>query len=88
VIVAGSFSSNVLALISIFLAFTEKGLTIPIIATVLIVICVLNLFIMTQKKYLELSERWKDEKHKKLKGWLVVGYIVLSLVLFFASLYI
>ena len=86
IIVAMCFSFNVLALTSVSLSFAEKGLTIPIIATVIIFFSVLNLFIMNKKKYLQLSERWQNEKHKKLKGWLVVGYIVLSLVFFFYSL--
>lgn len=88
VLVAGCFGFNILALIHLFLSFYEKRPTTKIVAILITVLCVLNLFIMGEKKYLQLTERWKEEKYKKLKGWLVVGYIILSLVLFFASLYI
>jgi len=88
VITAGCFAGNVLALISLFLSFSERELTKSIILAVLLVSYVLNLFIMSEKKYLQLSEQWKDEKYKKLKGWLIFSYILLSFVLFFVSMYV
>jgi len=88
VMVAGCFGFNILTLIHVFLSFTEKKLTTTEGATFIIVLCVLNLFIMTEKKYNKLSDRWKNEKYKTLKGWLVAGYVTLSFILLFASFYI
>ena len=48
---------------------------------------VINLFLLTNKKYLALKERWKDETHRTLKGWGVVLYTVGSLALFIFALF-
>ena len=36
--------------------------------------------LLTEKKYQELTEKYKNEKHKKLKGWGVFFYLVSSFV--------
>ena len=79
---------KILAIISVYLSFSDLKLTPTIAGVVSVVVFVLNTFIMNEKKYFQLSERWKNEKYKKLKGWLVFSYIILSVVIFFVSLYI
>ena len=44
-----------------------------------IIHCWLNYsFLLTEKKYQELTEKYKNEKHKKLKGWGVFFYLLSS----------
>lgn len=56
------------------------------------IVCVL-LGIVNEKKYNKitykrLEEKYKFEKNRRLKGWLVVFYWLLSTFLFFAVLFI
>lgn len=44
-------------------------------------------FVESEKKYKELEEYYKNEKNKKLKGWLIATYVVGSLLIYFLSLY-
>ncbi len=43
----------------------------------------LGLILSNQKNYEELKETYKDEKFKALKGWVVVSYIVASIILYY-----
>ncbi|MBR7014433.1 MAG: hypothetical protein IKI07_06190, partial [Prevotella sp.] len=38
-------------------------------------------FLLTEKKYQELTEKYKNEKHKKMKGWGVFFYLVFSILI-------
>lgn len=87
-VVSASQSFNVLTLISIFIYVIEEKQKPSYALIVGALIFITNLFLYDKNKYNKLSEQWKDEKHKTLKGWLVFAYVVASLVLFFASLYI
>jgi len=51
------------------------------ISTFTILALINAFFLLTRKKYEALKIRYKDEKNKKLRGWGVVLYIVLSLSL-------
>ena len=42
----------------------------------------------TEEKYLSLCKKYEHEKHATLKGWLVFLYVVFSISLMVASLYI
>ena len=41
-----------------------------------------------QDKLKTFAEKYKDEKKSQLKGWLVIAYLIGSLVLYFVSLFI
>ena len=43
---------------------------------------ILSIFFINKKKYKELEEKYKDEKYRKLKGWLIFLYLICSLVLY------
>lgn len=75
--------ANILTLISIM--YRIQGYKMPkwMIIVVLVPFLVANLFILNRKKYYELDERWKNENYQKLKGWLVLFYILSSLALCF-----
>ena len=48
----------------------------------------LSLFLTNKKKFIKLSEKYKDEKNSKLKGWLVFLYVIGSVVLYFVTMYL
>jgi hypothetical protein len=87
-VVSSCQAFNTISLISVLLTFFEYKLSKEIIISTIAFYFILNLFLNTKNKFNLLSERWKEEKHKTLKGWLVFAYVVASLVLFFVSLYI
>ncbi len=43
---------------------------------------------ISKKKYKELEKEYADEQHKKIKGWLVFLFIIMSVILYFVSLYV
>jgi len=88
VIVSSCQAFNSITLLSIMFFLIEVELTKIIIIFTGLIFVIINLFILDKNKYIELSEKWKDEKFKTLKGWLVFLYVLISLVLFFVSLYI
>lgn len=88
VIVSACQSFNTIALFLVLFSLIDIKLTQTAIILIGVFFVIINLFLYDKKKYNKLSEQWKDEKHKTLKGWLVFAYVVASLVLFFASLYI
>ena len=49
-----------------------------------------NFFISSEKKYLQLAKKWENEnpKYIKLKGYLILLYVLLSLVIYALLLYI
>lgn len=49
-----------------------------IIATITIYLCS---FCGNEKKYIQLEKKYRNEKHKKMKGWLVVVYWIGSWML-------
>ncbi|SKC56460.1 hypothetical protein SAMN06298215_1698 [Bacteroidales bacterium WCE2008] len=67
--------------------FFDKELNKDIIWGVLIVVAILS-FTLKEKKFKELREKYKNETHKKLKGWLVFLYIIGTLFLYIVSLYV
>lgn len=74
----------------IFIVGCFKGFrptTTPLIA-ILLSIAIINLFILNRKKYYELDERWKNEPRQKLKGWLVLSYVLGSVALLFISIFL
>ena len=54
---------------------------------VIITTFVINGFLLTEKKYKELIKRYKNEKHKKIKGWGVFLYVICSMFLFVYTFY-
>ena len=59
----------------------EKFDFITIYISICITLALVNaLFLLTRKKYEALKIRYKDEENKKIKGWGVILYIVLSLL--------
>ena len=57
-------------------------------AIVCVVILILSKDKYNKTTYKELEKKYKYEKNRRLKGWLVVLYWFLSTVLFFAVLFI
>lgn len=51
-------------------------------------ILIFNIFRLTEKRYLFLREKYKDDPHRKKKGWFLVLYIVLTYLLYFISLFL
>lgn len=56
------------------------------IAWIVVIITSILSFFLSQKRYKELAEKYKDEKNSRLKGWLVFVYIIGSIILYFVSL--
>lgn len=76
-------TSNVITLISfLFFYLNIKVEFLSIFFPIHIIHCWLNYsFLLTEKKYQELTEKYKNEKHKKIKGWGVFFYLIFSFVI-------
>lgn len=85
VIVSGCQSLNLLSILSIIFHFLQLKQSNIIIAFVIISFCIFNLFILDKKKYTELFDRWKRENNKKAKGYFVLVYIIISILIYFAT---
>lgn len=84
-----ALTSNILTLIGLFCFFIlGYGYSINVVYLVFITLTVLSIFVLREKDYKRLEQRYKNEKNSKLKGWLVFFYVIVSFVLYFISLYI
>jgi hypothetical protein len=79
-------SCNIITIVTLFCFIFDIKYDFKTIWTCLVIIVYLinDRFLLTYKKYEKLSEIYKDEKHKKLKGWGVFSYIIVSILLFIA----
>jgi hypothetical protein len=77
-----SLAFNALSLISVVLYFTGGKLTGKTAILVSVAMIILSL-LFNKSEYEELCERWKHEKHRQLKGWLIFIYWIASLASFF-----
>ena len=92
----GHIAGSVLASASIgfiilsFLVFVfnlyNKKVSTNIIWVVIIITGIFSLFVINKKKFIALSEKYKDEKNSKLKGWLVFLYVIGSVALYFGTM--
>ena len=73
---------NVLSLIQIVCRILKIGFKAEVIIVVCLLFVLFGYFIPWEKKYKELEEKYKNEDKSKWKGWLVVIYIIFSLMLF------
>jgi hypothetical protein len=80
VITTGVILCWALTLINIMLSFLGKHFPIKMIYILFVIVLVPNIFLLTNKKYLELKEQWKDEKHRKAKGWSLFILALSSLI--------
>ena len=78
--------ANILTLTGLFCNILKIRYSIEVIYVVCILFSVLSFFILNEKKYKELEEKYKNEKNNKIKGWLVIAYIIGSIILYFISL--
>jgi hypothetical protein len=80
---------NILTLLSIPYMYIRKMYDIKVVGCTMILVGIINLiFFLTEKKYYQLKERWKDEdkKQKAVRGWLIALYVVSSAIMFFVGL--
>ena len=76
-------SWNITTMITIFYIIIDEKFDFEIILpSIIITVYLINtFFLLTRKKYDTLKIYYKDEKNKKLKGWGVALYIILSILL-------
>ena len=82
---------NILTIIFAFHLFykNQHYLILCVIAIIIFLYVINTCLLLTEKKYKRLIEYYKDEKHKKLKGWGVFLYVVGSIFLaIYTGLYI
>jgi hypothetical protein len=70
------------------LALTGAELDKGIIYTVVGIVSVASIAFIDGNRYKMLEKKYKEEKHRKLKGWLVFLYVVGSLMVYVVSLLI
>lgn len=79
-----------LTIVTWVLHFFQHNLNNTIIICVLMPFIVLNfasMFLNHKDKYIKLENRYKNEKHRKIKGWLVAIYAFGSLVLYIIAVF-
>ncbi len=81
-------SLNLLSLLSILFIINNSQYSIVFIGVFMILNLIVNLFILTKKKYIELEERWKEENFKcrKTKLYLIWLYVIASIVTYMVML--
>ena len=78
-------SLNVLSLIQFICRILKIVFKSEVIGAVILSFVFLGFLIPWEKKYKELEEKYKNEDKRKWKGWLVVLYIVFSLILYIVA---
>lgn len=78
-------SLNVLSLIQFICRILKIVFKSEVIGAVILSFVFLGFLIPWEKKYKELEEKYKNEDKSKWKGWLVVLYIVFSLILYIVA---
>ncbi len=78
-------SLNVLSLIQFICRILKIVFKSEVIGAVILSFVFLGFLIPWKKKYKELEEKYKNEDKRKWKGWLVVLYIVFSLILYIVA---
>ena len=67
-------------------SLTKSGFILILIPIILLYVCTFFIPIQRKKqKFEQLEKRYKNEKHKRLKGWLVTIYAIGTLVLYILS---
>ncbi|MDR1347226.1 MAG: hypothetical protein LBJ63_02180 [Prevotellaceae bacterium] len=78
-----SQSCNIMTIITLYYIINNTKYDFKSVwITTFIVVCCINILLLTRKKYEKLQIYYKDEKHKTIKGWGVFLYVILSLLLF------
>jgi len=88
IIIFGSFGFYLLSLLAFIFSVFKIKFSIVLIGSILCICVIISLFFINKLKYKELKQLYKDEKHRKLKGWIVFLYLISSVILFFISLYL
>ncbi len=78
-------SLNVLSLIQFICRILKIVFKSEVIGAVFLSFVFLGFLIPWKKKYKELEEKYKNEDKRKWKGWLVVLFIVFSLILYIVA---
>lgn len=85
----GNLAYNLLSLLIILLHFIFKTtITKKIVFIVSIVVIIGCVFLAKEDRFNKLQKRYKNEKHKTLKGYLVVAYWIGSIIMFGVLLYV
>lgn len=82
---------NILSLITIPYIYTKNSYSLELSLYIGIPLCIVNLFLTNvNKKYSILKDRWNEEvlKRKKINGYIVFLYVVLSTFVSFFMYYI
>lgn len=82
----GSLASIFLSLLAFVFSLLKIKFNITMIGAIACAFIFMSLFFISKKKYEELEQQYKEEKHSKLKGWLVFLYLIGSVVLYFVSI--
>lgn len=75
---------NIVSAVSgIILSSSQYNATVIIITLLISVIC---LVVFNSSRYAILDSKWRDEKHKQLKGWLIFIFVLICLALLFITM--
>lgn len=71
----------ILAILAFLFRLLSIEINVRLFAGIMGVILVLSVFFISKKKYKQLEIKYKNEKNKKLKGWLVFLFIIGSFIM-------
>jgi archaellum biogenesis protein FlaJ (TadC family) len=83
-----SLGSIFLSLLALIFSLFDIKFSITLLWIAVIIISILSIFFINKKKYKQLDKKYKNERHSKLKGWLVLLYVIGSVAMYFVSLYV
>lgn len=86
-VVFSTFSLLFQSALSCLLFVLGYKINIYLFGTLVILIAAISYFFIDKNKYNALDELWMNERHKRLKGFIVAFYILATLVLFFIAMY-
>ena len=87
VILYGCLGGYFLSMLGFILSAFNIEMTEILVAVVILFFIGMSFFFVSEKKYKELEEHYKNEKHSKLKGWFVFTFCISSWILFIIVLY-
>jgi amino acid transporter len=84
----GTLGFIFLSLLAFVFYLTQNKINAYVFGAIMGVFAITSFFFFNKKRYAKLEELYNDEKHSKLKGWLVFCYVIGSFLWFCVSIHI
>lgn len=78
--------ANILSIVGLFCLILKTVYKLEVIYGLCALFAILSFFILDEKDYNDLEEKYQNEENSKRRGYMVLFYIIASVILYFVSL--